>query len=242
MSIEFWPKGKVAALSLTFDDARPSQVDHGFPLLDSYGVQATFYVSIQPMRDRKTEWKQSIKNGHEIGNHTFNHPCSGNFSFARNKPLEEYNLEQMRDEILKANSCIEQELGIQPKTFAYPCGQKFVGRSKDVRSYVPLVAEYFLVGRDAFNEVPNDPTFTDLAQVTALDMDDVTFETVQQYLDYARKHNSWLIFLGHEISDQGKQTVNISVLEKLCQFLKDGDIWVDTVENIGTYINQKRSI
>ena len=101
MSIEFWPEGKVAALSLTFDDARPSQVDHGLPLLDSYGVQATFYVSIQPMRDRKTEWKQSIKNGHEIGNHTFNHPCSGNFSFARNKPLEEYNLEQMRDEILK---------------------------------------------------------------------------------------------------------------------------------------------
>ena len=51
-----------------------------------------------------------------------------------------------------------------------------------------------------------------------------------------------LKFLGHEISHQGKQTVNISVLEKLCQFLKKGDIWVDTVENIGTYVNQKRSI
>ena len=36
--------------------------------------------------------------------------------------------------------------------------------------------------------------------------------------------------------------LNISVLEKLCKFLKKGDIWVDTVENIGTYVNKKRSI
>lgn len=240
MSNNFWPKGKVAALSLTFDDARSSQVDLGLPLLDNYNVKATFYVSIQPMQDRITEWKQAIKNGHEIGNHTFNHPCSGNFSFARNKALEEYTLEQMKNEILKANSCIEQGLGIKPKTFAYPCGQKFVGRSQSVKSYVPLVAEYFLVGRDAFNEVPNDPTFTDLAQATALDMDGANFETVQQHLDYARQNNSWLIFLGHEINHQGTQTVNVNVLERLCQFLDGSDIWVDTVENIGGYVNQER--
>ena len=42
MSNTFWPEGKTAALSLTFDDARLSQVDQGLPLLDSYGVKATF--------------------------------------------------------------------------------------------------------------------------------------------------------------------------------------------------------
>ena len=30
-------------LSLTFDDGRPSQVTHAIPLLDSFGVKATFY-------------------------------------------------------------------------------------------------------------------------------------------------------------------------------------------------------
>ena len=44
MSNDFWLEGKTAALSLTFDDARLSQVDQGLPLLDAYGVKATFYV------------------------------------------------------------------------------------------------------------------------------------------------------------------------------------------------------
>ena len=42
MSNDFWLEGKTAALSLTFDDARLSQVDQGLPLLDAYGVKATF--------------------------------------------------------------------------------------------------------------------------------------------------------------------------------------------------------
>jgi len=115
-----------------------------------------------------------------------------------------------------------------------------VGRAEGVQSYVPLVAEPFLVGRNAFNEVPDDPTFTDLAQVTALDMDRATFETVEMRLNQARQQNAWLIFFGHEIDHQGGQTVAISVLEKLCQVLSGGDVWVDTVINIGTYIKQKR--
>ena len=38
-----WPEGKKMAISLTFDDARLSQADLGIPLLDKYGVKATFY-------------------------------------------------------------------------------------------------------------------------------------------------------------------------------------------------------
>jgi peptidoglycan/xylan/chitin deacetylase (PgdA/CDA1 family) len=40
-----WPEGKKMGLSLTFDDARLTQVDKGIPLLDKYGVKATFYLS-----------------------------------------------------------------------------------------------------------------------------------------------------------------------------------------------------
>src|SRR4030043_1269646 len=40
-----WPEGKQMALSLTFDDARLSQPDKGIPLLEKYGVKATFYIS-----------------------------------------------------------------------------------------------------------------------------------------------------------------------------------------------------
>lgn len=119
-------------------------------------------------------------------------------------------------------------------------GRSLLAELKELKAYVPLVAQHFLVGRDAFNEVANDPTFTDLAQATALDLDGVTFETVELRLDQARQQNAWLLFLGHEINHQGGQTVRIAVLEKLCQVLDSSNIWIDTVENIGTYINQQR--
>jgi peptidoglycan-N-acetylglucosamine deacetylase len=39
-----WPEGKLAAISLSFDDARESQVIVGTTLLDQYGIKATFFV------------------------------------------------------------------------------------------------------------------------------------------------------------------------------------------------------
>ena len=40
-----WPDGKRAAISLTFDDARESQVTSGVPLFGEYGIRVTFYLS-----------------------------------------------------------------------------------------------------------------------------------------------------------------------------------------------------
>ena len=69
-----WPEGKKMALSLSFDDARLSQVDNGIPLLDKYGIKATFYVSLGDMIKRLEGWKKAVKSGHEIGNHSLHHP------------------------------------------------------------------------------------------------------------------------------------------------------------------------
>ena len=51
--------------------------------------------------------------GHEIGNHTVGHPCTGNFAWVRydSVVLESYDLERMRAEILQANEEIEDMLG-----------------------------------------------------------------------------------------------------------------------------------
>ena len=70
-----WPEGKQMALSLTFDDARLSQIDTGIPLLDKYGVKATFYISPGNMLERINGWKQAVTNGHDIGNHSVYHQC-----------------------------------------------------------------------------------------------------------------------------------------------------------------------
>jgi len=75
-----WPNGSRAALSLSFDDARFSQVQCGLPTLAKVGVRASFYVTISYMNQRLDAWKQAVRDGHEIGNHTMTHPCSGNYA------------------------------------------------------------------------------------------------------------------------------------------------------------------
>src|SRR5687767_1523959 len=107
-----WPDGKKAALSLTWDDARLSQPDVGTALLDRYGVKATFFVVPSAVQRKLEAWKRTAAGGHEIANHSVNHPCSGNFAWARKYALEEYTLERMREELRDANRRIRDLLGV----------------------------------------------------------------------------------------------------------------------------------
>jgi len=108
------------ALSLTFDDARLSQIDKGIPLLDKYGVKGTFYVSPNSLMQRVEGWQKAVKNGHDIGNHSVLHPCTGNFIWAREKALENYSLLSMKNELDSASNIIKELLGVDPVSFAYP--------------------------------------------------------------------------------------------------------------------------
>jgi len=239
----YWPEGKRAAISLTFDDARISQVDNGLPILDEYGAKATFYVSIRSLEERTDAWKRAAANGHEIGNHSLTHPCSGNFPFARKRALEDYTLYMMRNEMKEAGNIIEQVTGVRPVSFAYPCGQKFVGRGRNVKSYVPLVAEEFLSGRGWMDEWANDPTFCDMAQLMGVELDGKDFEQLKELIDRTRENGGWLIFCGHEIGKQGRQTTRSSTLKTICEYAQDpaNGLWLDTVQTVARYISKQRT-
>lgn len=235
-----WPEGKQMALSLTFDDARYSQVEKGIPLLNRYEVQGTFYVSPGPMLERVEDWKRAVLAGHEIGNHTLVHPCSGNFPWARDKALEDYTLEKMAQELDSASTLIHEVLGVWPKAFAYTCGQTFVGRGLYTQSYVPLVAELFQTGRNWMNEGPNDPVYCDLARLNGTELDGKTFQEALQLIEDAREQGAWLIFAGHEMNEDGRQTSLLPTIDSICRYASDPahGIWLDHVSNIGQYIRE----
>jgi peptidoglycan/xylan/chitin deacetylase (PgdA/CDA1 family) len=237
-----WPEGKRAAVSLTFDDARPSQLDAGVPLLDQHGIKATFYVSTGRAAERVADWKAAAASGHEIGNHSLRHPCTGNFGWARDKALEEYTLSDIAAELDEANAEIERLLGVQAVTFAYPCGQKYVGRGQATRSYVPLVAERFRAGRGWRDEGANDPAFCDPAQLLAMELDGLDFEQVRALIEEAREKGAWLVLAGHEIGSQGRQTTRIDTLRAFCGYAHDprNELWVDTVQNVARYVVDRR--
>ena len=238
-----WPEGKKAAISLSFDDARYSQVDFGIPLFDKYNVKATFYVSPIPLRERLESWKKAAANGHEIANHTIKHPCSGNFTWARHKALEDYTLEQMAQDIDDANDTIERLIGESPVTFAYPCGQMFIGRGKGQKTYAPLIANRFIAGRGWLDEAPNDPLYCDMSRVYGMKCDGYDFSYIEKLIDKTVEMGGWLVLAGHNILPEGEGlTTYTSMLEELCAYANDpaNGIWIAPVKDIAMYINDQR--
>lgn len=237
-----WPEGKRMALSLSFDDGRPSQVDVGTPLFNRYDVKVTFYLVPSAVEQRLSQWKQAVADGHEMGNHSLKHPCSGNFIWARDKALEEYTLEQMREELQETNQQIEQMLGVTPTTFAYPCGQTYVGRGEQTQSYVPIVATLFAAGRGWLDEAPNDAAYCDMAQLTGMSMDAKNFGEIKPILEAAAAQGLWLVLAGHDIGEEGGQTTRTDMLEALLQYAQNPEngIWLAPVGEIAKYVIDKR--
>ena len=236
-----WPDGYRAALSISFDDARRSQIDLGVPVIDQLGVRATFFVLPSGVDRVRRGWQEAIAAGHEVGNHTARHPCSANFSWSRHHAIEDLDLDGIAAEIADGNAFIAETLGVEPQSFAYPCGHTFVGRGRETRSYVPLVAERFLAGR-TFNDVStNSPLHGDLAQIRARNSDGLTFEQLRPTLEATLDEGAWLVLGGHEVGHRGNhETTMPATLAGIVEWCRAHDVWIDTIGGVATRIRALR--
>lgn len=238
-----WPEGKRVAVSLSFDDARASQVDVGMPILNKHRAKATFFLNPGRMERQLDGWKKAAAAGHEIASHSTSHPCTLNYPFSAKNALENYTLSKMEEDLDHASAELERLTGVRPVTFAYPCGEKFVGRGSEVKSYVPLIARKFLVGRGFRDEDANDPARCDLAQILGMESDGLSFDEMKRLVTSAASRGAWLVFAGHEIGGGGRQTTRSDALEQLLQFAEDpaNGVWLDTVQTVAKYILANRA-
>jgi peptidoglycan/xylan/chitin deacetylase (PgdA/CDA1 family) len=236
-----WPNGKRAAVSLSFDDARASQIDTGLALFEDLGFRATWYVLPRAVEKQVAGWKRMVEMGQEIGNHSLTHPCTVNYGIG-SQGLEAFTLAGMAANLEEANSQIRELLGVTPRSFAYPCGQKFIGRGSETRSYVPLVAEKFRSGRGYLDEAANKPLDCDFAQLLGTAFDDMDFATMRGHLEKARASGRWILFCGHEIGARKYQTTDVGALRELAAYLKDPaqGFWTDTVGTIAEHLRRRR--
>jgi peptidoglycan/xylan/chitin deacetylase (PgdA/CDA1 family) len=227
-----FPDGVAVAVSLSFDDARASQLE-GARILDRHGLRASFYVLPSGIARRPESWRAVARAGHEIGNHTATHPCGGNFPFARTNALEDRTLADIAVDIDDASRAIDAALGTRPRTFAYPCGQSFVGRGRRRRSYVPVVADRFVAGRGYAGETGNLPERCDLAHLDAYVVDGLESDTLNALVDTGRSRGEWVVMAGHDVGRCGAQTVPASALDRFCQRLsRDDRVWVAPVVEV----------
>ena len=245
MSFE-WPKGTKAAISLTFDDGMRSQREIGVPLLNKYGVRATFYVN--PRDDYATMlagWRAAAEAGHEIANHTVNHPCSKNFGFISEngrRSLEEMGFADIAWEIDETNRRIQEVLPNQGKvSFGYPCYQPFVGKGAARQSYVPVVLERCVAGRGR-GEQSNDPRYCDLGYLWSWPCERMVAATMIGIVEQAIHLGRWAILTFHGIHE-GHLSVTEGDLAELCAHLqKSSDrVWSAPVAEVASWVGEKQN-
>lgn len=152
-----WPGGQRAAVSLAYDDALDSQLDNALPALDRAGLKASFYLQLSnpAVARRMAEWRAAARRGHELGNHTLFHQCSGSQPdrawVAAHRDLDTTSVEQVKDQAIVANTMLHAIDGRRERTFTAPCGDLLAGG----RPYLAAIAsEFVAIKAGAADAVP----------------------------------------------------------------------------------------
>ncbi|WP_296948033.1 polysaccharide deacetylase family protein [uncultured Massilia sp.] len=143
-----WPDGVRAAVSLSYDDALDSQLDHAIPALDRAGLKGSFYLQLSnpAVKARMAAWRAAAARGHELGNHSLFHQCSGKAPghgwVQPERDLDTTGAGQMRDQVVLANTMLAAIDGHdeRARTYTVPCGDRLAAGV----DYLPLVAGEFV--------------------------------------------------------------------------------------------------
>ncbi|MES2900165.1 MAG: polysaccharide deacetylase family protein [Pseudomonadota bacterium] len=123
-----WPQGQRAAVSLAYDDALDSQLDTAIPALRRHRLLASFYLQLSnpAVARRMPEWRAAAAHGHELGNHSLFHQCSGALPdrawVQPHRNVDTTSIAQMKDQLILANTMLHALDGKTERTFTTPCG------------------------------------------------------------------------------------------------------------------------
>jgi peptidoglycan/xylan/chitin deacetylase (PgdA/CDA1 family) len=110
------------AIALTFDDGPdPKNTLRLLGLLKERGIKATFYLIGKSVATYPQIVRQIVADGHEIGNHTWDH-----------KDLSRMNDAGCLDELQKTQDAIIAACGVTPKTFRPPYGNAKLSQRKQI--------------------------------------------------------------------------------------------------------------
>jgi peptidoglycan-N-acetylglucosamine deacetylase len=160
-----WPQGKSAAVVLTYDDALHSQLEFAVPQLAAAHLHATFFLDGDITPDDMLRWRSVARAGHELGNHSVNHPCPRSMLPDRTQYLtDDYDVNRMLGEIAVMNNVLFGIDARRARSYSVPCSQMLVG---GVDYTEPLRASrlvrFVRTGGDQFTSV-----VTDFAQLDPL--------------------------------------------------------------------------
>ncbi|HET6724092.1 MAG TPA: polysaccharide deacetylase family protein [Chitinophagaceae bacterium] len=230
--------GKKCAVVITYDDAIDQHLDNAIPVLDSLDLKATFYVTAfsQSMQARLNDWKKLAIKGHELGNHTLYHPCTGGKGREWVKPeydMNNYTVKRMVDETRMTNLFLQALDGKTKRTFAFTCGDMKIGDS----SFINAMKNDFVAARAVRNQMKK------IQEIDLLNLDCymINGETGTEMIGWVRKAvetNSLLVILFHGVGGGNALNVSLPAHREFLQYLKknEKDIWIAPMLDVAEYI------
>lgn len=239
-----WPNGARAAVSLSYDDALPSQLDHALPELDALGLKATFYLTLasETVAQRLPEWRAAAARGHELGNHSLYHPCSrskpGRDWVAPHRDLDKISVAAQREELLLANSFLQAIDGRNERSFTVPCGDLLASG----QPYLPALRGVFIGIKSRDGGVVEDMARLDPEDVGTADPTDATAARLIALVDEAAARGTLVSITFHGVGGD-YLSVSKAAHEALLRHLKAHPerFWVDSFVNIMRWVRARRA-
>lgn len=239
-----WPHGARAAVSLAYDDALDSQLDHALPALDRHGFRASFYLTLASpvVRKRLEEWRVAAKRGHELGNHTLFHPCSAS------KPdrewvtpwndLDTVPVESLKQQVLMANTMLFAIDGREERTFTAPCGDLEAAGEP----YIDAIKGEFVAIKSMPGGVTPDMAAVDPYAVGVDGPVDATGPELIAIVQAAAARGTMANLTFHGVGGD-YLAVSAEAHEDLLQHLADNPevYWVDTFLNIMKHVTAQQA-
>jgi peptidoglycan/xylan/chitin deacetylase (PgdA/CDA1 family) len=219
-----------SALSYTFDDGEPSQLEH-YEELAAAGAPFSFYVSKgweSSSPDFVGAWSRAARDGHELGNHTVHHPRSDlKGSIAGGDALASHELEIAEDEEYLRKVLGQKNVWSMASPFGDQGWNRHAGR---FYAFNRGVQE----GRIAPGD-DSDPLDLPVFMAKGGESED----ELNGRVGAARAEGSWLIFVFHTLAPTKESwyaPVDIAAVTGSLRRAKDrGDVWIDALYKIAAY-------
>ena len=242
-----YPNGASSAISITADDGWPTQLQQA-SILEEYGFRGTFYLSqgaLPSVNQNIPSWRQVRINGHEVGNHSYNHYLDISGKTVSEIEIDTQNSEYWLYKNIYDNQYIDH-------SYSYPEGNSIIGQSDTAVharigtcSYASILSGAVSGARIAFG-APNYPSvvgenryFIFAKSITG---DDTTaFNSAKLAIDDGILHGSWTVLIFHSLGDAGDgNSVSKAAYRNIMNYIKSKQsvLYVNTFINVMNYIKQ----
>ncbi len=203
-------------ISVNFDDGWRSVYEKGLPVMEQYGIVSTQYIVASYLTSpeaymTRAEVEDMQKRGHEIGSHSLKH-CD----------LAKLSDEELEYDTNASKEILEERFGTM-HGMAYPFGS-YSARTNN------LMDDYYAYTRTT--EAGYNDSYYDQYGIKVKNIFlDTTAEDVQEWIDYAKAHNSWLVLVYHAVEDAGQYDVTPENFDKHMKAVKDSGVEVLTMKD-----------